>query len=272
MKVAIAHAGWLPDRKRTLSRMLEVLPEGAEILTSHRREHAAIWARRAWEWIAAQSEPVILLNDDLLLHPRIAPICETLYREVPEGTIISLHTQAPGAVDVARDGHHWCRCYWYTGPAVILSPDVASSLLDWPAPWEFIARLNEDNVAIYWMWANQRPAYSTIPALAIHDTRTQSTLGYDDHPFRTPSVPPIDFGVDIEAPGYWKLDEPPPHVPNPWMPPAHMEYVRRVLAAGRSMCVLCQQKEGAVGDAKVGRTLCGECLTKCFGAIAQGIR
>lgn len=269
MKIAIANAGWMPERKATTERLLsQVTSTNTKVFTSERREHASIWARRIWEWCARQDDHVVVLNDDVMLHPQFTPIVRAIVQAVPD-EIISLHTQAPLAPQYAAKGHHWIRCYWLTGPAYILPPGAARALLDWDAPWDFLSRVNEDNVAIHWAWENQRPIYSTIPAIAHHDTDTKSTLGYEGHPFRTPSVPWTHFtpqGADLTDPAFWQVQDP-PWVPNPWMTPPGLDLLRRILKAGHKMCFMCVEHEGIVGRERGGPMLCRNCLINCANTV-----
>ena len=221
MKFVIAHCAWSSERKASLHRMLQLLGEDSSTFMSDRPEHAYTWARRAWDWIAEQSEPVVLLNDDVIMHPDFKAICSAMVEALP-GELISLHSNMPGAVDAAKAGHHWVRCYWYTGPAVIVPPDVARSVLNfWDAlPWNYATRVNEDVVAILRAWEEQHPMWCAIPAPVLHDTTTSSTLGYDGHDNRTPTVPWHEFtpkGADLTSVDYWKPTGLEPTVDNPWM-------------------------------------------------------
>jgi hypothetical protein len=129
---------------------------------------------------------------------------------------LSLHTNILGAAAEERKGHHWARCYWYTEPAVVLSPADLRSLLAWVyrTPWSFLSRNNEDNCAIHC----------------------------------------------VEAP--------PPWIPNPWMPAAKLETVRRVLAEpGTKLCGACQERQGVVGAREV--SLCRRCLVTMYSAAVS---
>ena len=274
MKFAIAHAAWLPDRRRTLARLLEQLGEDVLVSASLGPEHAAIWARRLWE-AAARTYPdehVCLLNDDVLVHPELRRIVEAMIEAAPAEPI-SLHTNAIGAAAEEMRGHHWARCYWYTGPAVVLSPADVRSLLAWVyrTPWSFLSRNNEDNCAIHWAWSEQRPFWLAIPAPVIHDTVTPSTLGYDGHPWRVPTVPwtaPEMAGARLTDPSWWRVESPPPWIPNPWMPVERMEMVRRVLTEPQAhLCGGCQERQGVVGDG--GTSLCRRCLVVMYGAACS---
>lgn len=275
MKIAVAHAGWMPDRTRTLTRLLNTLRVGhhdadIKIFTSKRREHASIWATRIWEWVAEQNEHVAVLNDDVFVIADFSETCDAIVKAVPD-EIISLHTQAPGVVQVALDGWHWARCYWLTGPGYILSPQDAEGILAYAAelPWEFRSRVNEDNVAIHYAYDRQRPIYQTIPACVHHDTTTASSLGYDNHLFRVPSVPWTEcLAEKFTDPGYWRLTDEPPFVENPWMPPARLHYVRRILRAKRPLCVLCMDREGQVGRMTAGGpAICTHCTNHCHSIV-----
>ena len=98
MRFAIAHAAWLPDRRRTLARLLNQLGEEVLVSASPGPEHASIWARRLWEGGARAfpDEHVCFLNDDVLIHPEFRRVVEAMVEAVPEEPL-SLHTNVPGA-------------------------------------------------------------------------------------------------------------------------------------------------------------------------------
>lgn len=274
-------AGWMPERQHTLDAMLRQLDNEktpyrtpVHVLASARPEHSSIWARRCWEWIAKSSAShVALLNDDLILHVGFRTVCEAMAIAVPDEPI-SLHTQPPAAADVVKDGHRWCRCYWYTGPAVILTPAIAASILNFDAPWHFLSRVNEDNVAIHWAYRNQRPFWCPIPAPVLHDTSTKSTLGYDGHDHRVPSVLWTEDrfqGLDLTDPQTWRVKpfESPPWIPNPWMSLEHLETVRRGLQAGRPPCFICLEHEGAMSRYPGEPMICVQCLKNGYAKTQQ---
>jgi hypothetical protein len=270
VRFLVAHCAWSQERYASVNRMLKELPE-ATTCSSERPEHAYTWARRVWRFIADDDEATVLLNDDVLLHPEFAEICRAMVAALP-GELISLHSNMPGAVEAAKSGHHWCRCYWYTGPGVIVPPAVAQELVEfWDnLPWGYATRVNEDVVAILRAWEKQHPIYCAIPAPLIHDTLTSSTLGYNEHANRTPTVPWTEFtpdGADLISPDYWAPTGNEPFCENPWMPASKMETIRRALAEpGVNMCVMCISAPAAIGSNEVG--LCRNCLARCtYGAI-----
>jgi hypothetical protein len=276
VKIIVAHAAWIPERRESLRRLLGQLGEDVTVSASQGPEHASVWGRRAWEWAARQDEHVLLLNDDVLVHPELRRICEAMIEAVPD-ECLSLHTNVMGAAAEAMFGHHWCRCYWYTGPAVILPPARVKSLLAWiyRAPWAYLSRTNEDNAAIQWAWGEQRPFWCAIPAPVVHDTAVRSTLGYDDHAWRVPSVPwtAHEFaGARLTDPAWWRVESPPPCVPNPWAPAEKLEHVRRVLTTrGAQLCALCQDRQGVVSvinHPKAPR-LCLQCVTIAYTAAVR---
>ena len=238
-----------------------------------RREHAAVWATRLWEWCADHdSDGVLCLNDDVVLAPKFLEICDAILDSVPE-EVISLHTNFPAARDESTKGANWVRCYGLTGPAYILPPGAARSLLNWEAPWSFISAINEDNRANHWAWERQRPMWCAIPAPVIHDTEVPSSLGYDHHAHRTPTVPWTDYDdtSELTDPGYWKPTGDVPHIPNHWMPVEKLEYVRRVLKEGGQFCPMCVTRQGVVGP-KAGPLLCVECVANVANACILGRR
>lgn len=276
MKILICHAAWLPERKRTLSRLLEQVPD-AHVLSSRRREHAAIWARRAWEWVEDQTEPVAVLNDDVTVCPRFAEVVDAMVAAAPE-RVLSLHTSVPEARTVETP---WIRSYWLTGPGYVLHPEHAASLLNYWAsiPWSYMtgAGRNEDVVAINWAWQRQEPFWSCVPAIVKHDTTTASTLGYDNHATRSA---PVSWehapDSDLTSIDFWKRGvESPPFAENPWMKVSYLEAVRRGFAIvspnGACMaCEMCWQQPAIVQTG--GLKACGPCLSRGIVAILNNAR
>ena len=274
MNFLISHCAWSPERRATSARLAGQLEgQHAMMVLSDRPEHAYVWARRAWLEVADSNGPCAVLNDDVLLHPDLAAICEAMVEANPNETI-SLHSNMPGAVDAAKAGHHWAKCYWLTGPAYILWPERARELLDYwdDLPWSYATRVNEDVVGIMHAWTNQHPIHCALPAPVIHDTLTSSTLGYDAHANRTPTVPWTTHtpeGADLTSPDYWKPTGNEPTVDNPWMPVAKMETLRRTLAEGQAVCFMCIAAPGEVGTKEV--ALCKRCVARCSTA-AMGVQ
>lgn len=271
MKIGISHAAWGPGRRESLRRLIGQLAEDVTVSASQGPEHTSIWSRRIWEWAARQDEHVLILQDDVLVHPELRKICEAMIEAAPD-EVISLHTQAIGAASEEMTGHHWARCYWWSGPAVIVPPARIRSLLAWiyARPWWFLSRTNEDVCAIHWAWGEQRPFWCAIPAPVIHDTELKSTYGYDAHPYRVPSVPWSDArfaGAKLTDAAWWRVEAAPPCIENPWMPVAAMEHTRRVLAErGAQLCTVCFGRQGVVGVSEESPRLCFTCATRLYNA------
>jgi hypothetical protein len=106
---------------------------------------------------------------------------------------------------------------------------MAETLLDYwsKLPWQWASTVNEDNVAIQWAYENNKPIYQTIPALVRHDTSVNSTLGYDHHDYRRPSVPWTD--EPVTDPSYWQPRGMPPLVKNPWATEAQLAFIKNFL-------------------------------------------
>lgn len=269
MKYLIAHAGWDPKRKIPLQRLTRNLLDQLEdspadhhyqVVESKGPEHAAIWSRRLWEKAARQDDHVCLLNDDVILAPDFVEIISRAVAAVPDEPI-SLHCTNPNAV--AIEGA-WARCYHYSGPAVILPPGAAKSLCEYvyTLPWSMVSRMNEDNLANEWAWSRQRPFWYLLPAPVTHDTGVPSTLGYDNHPHRTPTVlgPERDPTVtDRDAVPFIELD---------WCLVKGLNYRRLVIQAGRHLCTFCVSREGVVGNAQV--KACLPCLAELGNTVERG--
>ncbi len=262
MLTLIAHAAWAPGRKAGLARLREHLPH-AEVLSSRGPEHAAIWSRRLWER-AREIDPlmenhVCLLNDDVTLAPDFEARLARAVAAVPD-ECISLHSSNPNLAGV--DGA-WARCYHYSGPAVVLPPGAAASLLKfvYALPWSMLSRMNEDNIAHEWAWSRQRPFWYLLPSPVSHDVSIPSTLGYDGHPHRVPVVlgPELDPRVsDRDAVPFVELD---------WCRTQKLQYRREVIQAGRQLCTMCVEREGVVGHRQA--MICLPCLAELNNTVAR---
>ena len=271
MRIVIAHAHWMDGRKRTLSRLLEQLSGQGDVsvFESFVPEHACIWASRVWE-CAANEGGAVILNDDVEVCPDFGEVVDAMIAAAPDAPALSLHASMPLALEAAKRGRRWVRSYRYSGPAVYLPEKTATSMLEFAErlPWVFRSRVNEDNVAMLWMWQHQSPFWIPIPSPAKHDVSTPSSLGYDGHPHRSCIVPWSDFPeAPITDPAFWAVTEPPQWIANDWYAPEHMQRVRSILMAGRCICAMCMEREGTVGSQN-GTMICGRCLGNCVTAVA----
>lgn len=266
-----ASAAWLPERKKTLERLRAQIERTDRLIVceSPRRQHASVWATRLWEEAARHDEHVVCLNDDVMLHPRFQEIVRAMIESVPD-EVLSLHTNMPGAPKVARDGHHWGRVYWPSGPCYVLPPGIARALLDFELPWRLVSSINEDERIIHFLWDRQRPAWCAIPAPVTHDISVPSSLGYDLHPNRVPTVPWRDFPfARLEDPAYWRTSSDPPLIENPWCSVEKMTHVRRVLKVGGQLCAICLCEEAVFGQ-KDGHAVCPACVFDAVEAFRPG--
>ena len=270
--IAIVHAGWDERRKPGLARLVkQLLPKLPVIFTSASPEDSTTWARRAWEWVAQQSHPVAILNDDIDVCPDFRDRVEAMIEAVPD-QILSLHAQAADVARLASEGHRWARAYQLTGPAYVLHPHHARALLDFWAEWpelQHAKNVNEDNVASQWAFCNQRPMWLAIPAVVQHDVSVPSTLGYDHHLYRQSSVPWTESGADLLD---WSHESEPPWIENPWFKVDDMARRKRAREALRSaqregLCMWCAERAPLAGSPMTGVVLCASCL----GNVAQTV-
>lgn len=281
MKIAIAHAAWLPERKATLARLRASLGDMQRIslFQSPTREHASIWARRLWENAAEYSdEYTVCLNDDVTVHPKLFDVINAMTKAVPD-QVISLHCTSPVAPSFAEAGERWLRAYWCTGPGYILPPGAAKRLLAWieTVPLSFVASVNEDNLIMHWAWHEQRPIWHCIPALVQHDTSTRSSLGYDNQPAWMRSSPvawtePRWGEVDLHVPEAWTPDGEPMLVECPWMIRERLAQVERFLYDRPDLCSFCHQNNGSVASQNTGAKICRVCLLKTVSAAMGGVQ
>jgi len=270
LRYLIAHAPWAPGRKQALSRLLEQLPEGVEVIQSRGPEHAAIWSRRLWEraaeigcacWshaCAYDHDHVVLLNDDVHVAADLDARLRRAVAAVPD-ECISLHCNNPNALPVTGA---WARCYHYSGPGVVLPPGAAAGLLDfvYSLSWSLLSRMNEDNVAAAWAWSRQRPFWYLLPSPVTHDPGVPSTLGYDAHPHRVP----VTDGPERDV-----TDTTAPFVEIDWCVTPGLRYRREVIRSGQHLCTFCVGRVGTVGSVEQGIMLCNACLAELTSAALR---
>ncbi len=274
--IAIAHAAWKEERKSSLSRLIQHVPEGTPVFASTEPEAATDWARRIWSWVAGREglDGVAILNDDVDVCPRFADAVLGMVKAAP-GEVISLHAVGPDAARLASEGQRWARAYHLTGPGYILNAANARALL---AYWgshpelQYARNVNEDNIASQFAYANQAPFLVALPAIVRHDATVPSTLGYDHHPMRVTSVPWIESDADLYT---WPAPVTPPWIPNPWFPIVELERQRRargaMLQARRDgLCLWCGEGEPVCGSLGTGATICASCIVDTVrGSVAR---
>jgi hypothetical protein len=262
VNIAIAHAAFLPERARTLDRLLTQLGAPVAVLRSERREHASVWARRLWEF--AGDDAIVCLNDDVEVCPDFRDVVESMVRAVPD-QVIALHTTSPAAPSLVAAGERWLRSYWLTGPGYILPASAARRLLAWidASPRQLAASVNEDNLIMHWAWHEQRPIWHCLPALVKHDTGVPSSLGYDLHPGRVTNVPWSNHPI----PADWTPAQKPVLVECPWMTRERLRETEMALTAEPQVCCFCFGAMG-VAASPTGACVCAQCIVKIVAALA----
>lgn len=226
----IAHAAWMPGRAATLDRLLQQLGP-ATVVESTGPEHASTWAARLYDRaLADRPDHACFLNDDVFVCPNFADVLGAMHMALP-GETLSLHSTSPMARMLHEARQKWIRAFWLTGPAYSFPIDRLRSLVEYRArlPRWFIESRNEDNVAMQWMWQEQRPAYHPIPAIVKHDTTVPSSLGYDGHPLRTPTFTWEDLPVQA-TPSFWFPQGTPILFECPWMNSQTLQLFRGMTA------------------------------------------
>jgi hypothetical protein len=277
--IVIAHAAWAPGRRESLDRLRQSLgPDGERVLvvSSAQKQHANEWAVNVWRSIRdieeknPSVEASLVLNDDVTCHPEIMRGCATLTAALP-GHLLSLHGNFPRMRDARAKGATACRCYWPSGPAMVLPRGLAGELLDWletvPPAW-FSGNINEDGVVASFLWSRQTPSVVTIPALVRHDTNVRSTLpGYDSHPNRRSHVDWVD-GAPLPDWSKASVDDA-PYVGIPWMTDGALRQLGATLKGQVEgpACIFCEREPGKFVSDRTGRAIGAACAM----AIAQGV-
>lgn len=228
--VIIPHAAWAEGRKESLSRLVEQLERQDMrplIVASTEREHAQVWAPRAWRAaVERDADATIFLNDDVDVAPDLLAVVRVMAELLPD-EIISLHSQLPVTKALAEAGQRWVRCYWASGPGYCIPRAMTAKILEWMVglPKSFLDLYNEDGYLSMYAYGMRRPIWHCIPALVQHRVEVASTLGYDDHPLRVavvdwkshPLAKEASDALDLSARAFWLPTSPPTWVENPWL-------------------------------------------------------
>lgn len=231
--IVVAHAGFLPERKATLSRLREQIGPGQYVAVSQQREHASTWSKRLYTVGAATgADFVCFLNDDVIVPPRFLQVLEAMHSAHPT-EFFSLHTTFPMARDLDAACQRFLRSYWVTGPAYSMPMSRLVALQEWIAkqPRWFVESRNEDNVAMQWLWHQQTPAWHPIPAVVKHDVTVPSSLGYDHHPLRQPTYTWEDCTGDLTSAEFWTPLGVPILFECPWMPATVLQHNREMIGS-----------------------------------------
>lgn len=222
MKVAIvvAHAAFLPERRATLERLRDQIGPGQYVSVSETREHASTWSERLYQvGVDTGAEFVCFLNDDVTVCPDFINVLTAMHAARPND-VLALHSTFPMAKMLTEARQRWYRSYWLTGPGYSMSMERLESLRSYirRLPRWFVQSRNEDNVAMQWMWHEQRPAWHPLPAVVKHDVTVPSSLGYDKHPLRQPTLTWEDMpGATLATPEFWERAGTPILFECPWM-------------------------------------------------------
>lgn len=285
--LAVPHCPWDPYRKESLARLFKQLgitnaKEPAcdrakvSVIASVGPRPASEWSNEMWLWGASQDVThFVSVQDDTEVCPDFWDALTAMVKAVPD-KVISLHTSAPQAADLAARGERWARCYWLTGPGYVFPIAKLRELLEWrsrqPADW--VKAQPEDNLAIHWAWDIQEPFWSCIPALVKHDTKVPSVLKHDGHALRTTNVAwdaikPVDDDTRRGLVTGWEPAHVPELIGNPWMPAAHLEKMKQLLTAPR--CDFCGDNPQYAQSEKTKAKICADCVMQIV-ARSMGVQ
>lgn len=276
MKVYIAHAAWMPQRVATLERLLHQLASQRADVTvcrSETKEHASTWAVRMWKQAVDDGRSrAIFLNDDV----EVSPDLIAAYESMPYDDAVSLHTQFPTVRYLAELGERYVTSYWLSGPGYALSRSFCQGVLRWieNTPKAMMSGWNEDGWANLHAWSQRIPILHPIPALVKHDVQVPSSLGYDNHPMRSPGIAwddPMFYGHDLFSEAFWTPTGDPIFISCPWMQEPALRFWSAVREVKEDRCCFCGVNHGAVGPVRGGLTICMGCLRTQAQALNQAM-
>lgn len=247
----ITNAAFIPSRyTRALCLASELEQQGPVRISSSRvKEEPSAWFPRALAAVMdlEQSNPkleaTIVLQDDIEIVPSIVAHVEHALR-IAVSPIVSLHTSLPSGEQLLGLGMRFARSWWVTGPAYVLRRGVAKRLLalfDRLHP-KLRDGFKEDNLLMLWSWMQREPAWSTLPALVVHDLKEPSVYEHRPHGWRTTAVPFTKFPIGRPE-EYWRAhpDALPPLLSCPWFSEQWFRKLELSVALGidHSTCHAC---------------------------------
>ena len=299
VSVVIAHAAFLTERKYTLQHLVDQLHESdiePKVFQSNRPEHSSVWALRCWNWASHYGRAfTVFLNDDVILCPNFGAVLQTVLELLPQGVpqkiALSLHSAHPEGPRIVKEGHRFLRSYMLSGPAYAESHAFLEAKLEWLAktPRSLREQMHEDNVTNQFAFSTKNPIWATLPALTRHDLTVKSSLGFDDRPYRSASVPFSGYEKmtqsDFWTPSYWHkiekaaagfftlTDSDAPYVPCPWLSDEGFEEMDRAIRQSYTgvtrdrLCAFCKDRVGIVQSVINDASVCGPCL----GVLTQSV-
>ena len=274
--VLISHARFAEGRVESCARLMDGLWAAGlrhvEVLASEQREPGHVWARRAWQRAADIGGAVLVLQDDVRVHPRLGDVLLCALAAA-DASIVALHTTFPAVESLAWAGARWVRSTLVSGPAYVLRHGVARRILGFCDKLDrgLLEKANDDHLLQYFAAWSHEPAWSTVPALVVHDASVPSTFGYDGHPWRTT---PVSWeheafrGVELARLDTWRAEREPAFLGCSWMSESELAGVARSveLGFGTASCWACGRAPGAIRT-ETGAMFCRGCLVTMVGAL-----
>lgn len=146
-----------------------------QVFTDYERRGHRWNATRIWEAVEA---PSIVLQDDVLLHPRFGEAVRVIAGHVEAGVMGAVSMFVPPRKAMLRyfaDGYTFVESYrflWAQG--LLLSPSFTAGLLEF-APG--VESRHDDVVMGRYCKETRNPVWTCLPSLVQHDLRIKSSIG-----------------------------------------------------------------------------------------------
>src|SRR5688572_31349290 len=167
LSITVAHAAHVPERKATLGRMIERLPDYTRIETTRGKPHQ--WSLAQWQMgLDSNATHCVFLNDDLILCDNFEATCLNVIAARPDH-VINLYNTHPLASEAFNKGMRWTTSPdGLIGNAYVLPHAAMKEFLAWRE--NDIASgtpetLSEDQLINLWVMSKHSLVWSTVPAL-----------------------------------------------------------------------------------------------------------
>ncbi len=273
--VVVTVAAFVPSRyARGLSIAAELTKQGPVRVSSSRvKESPAEWWPRAMAAVVDMERDnpkltaTVVVQDDVEIAPHLLDHVEHVLRAA-DSRVVSLHTSLPSAEQLLGLGMRFARSWWVTGPAYVLRRGVAKQLLVLFNRLHHAMRkdMKEDNLVQLWCWMQREPAWSTIPAMVVHDLQEPSVYEHRPQGWRTASVPFTKFPVGRPE-EYWRAhpaNVAPPLLACPWFSEQWFRKLEISVALGidHMTCHACLESRSALFANDSALQVCAACAAK----------
>lgn len=182
MCIAIPHADWMPERVKSLDRLMrQITPYQGDyvplrIITG--KVMPWVWARHLWQaQLDTGAEYCIALADDSVVDRSFISSVRSMSYSVPDRCVLGLAAQHPRAPEVAKVSPWYRTRSWAVGWGYAMRRDTLIVFLDWfdAKSYAWKEAHSDDNSINEWVSETGRDTWHPLPSPVDHDTSLAST-------------------------------------------------------------------------------------------------